>query len=234
MLNANPAVDLDAVARRFAHRWVLRGVSLRVAPGEVLGLTGRNGSGKTTLLRILTTLLRPTRGGGRVFGHDLARDRERIRPLIGYLGHAAGLYDDLTALENLRFSIRMAGVDASPAELDAALDHVRLAEHRDERARGFSAGMRRRLGVARLLLRPPRLLLLDEPYASFDSEGIDMVNAFAAQVAAEGGAAVVATHDVIRGAGVLTRTVHLDEGRLATGAVEATADLLAAPAGAEA
>lgn len=214
MMDAVPAIDLDTVARRFSRRWVLRGVTLRVEQGEVVGLTGRNGSGKTTLLRIVSTLLRPTRGGGTVFGHDLVKAAARIRPHIGYLGHAAGLYDDLTAFENLRFSVRMAGLDLPAATLDETLDRVRLGDFRDERTRGFSAGMRRRLGVARLLVRPPRLLLLDEPYASFDVDGITLVNELAAQVASDGGATLIATHDVARGRSVLTRTVRIVDGRL--------------------
>jgi len=214
MSNASLAIDLDGVARRFARRWVLRGVTLRVQPGEVVGLTGNNGSGKTTLLRIVSTLLRPTRGGGSVFGHDLVNDAAAVRPYIGYLGHAAGLYDDLTAFENLRFSVRMAGLDVGAGVLDEALERVRLDEFRNERTRGFSAGMRRRLGVARLLVRPPRLLLLDEPYASFDVDGITLVNELASSVAEAGGATLIATHDVARGRGVLTRMVRIVEGRL--------------------
>ncbi|MEX2610305.1 MAG: heme ABC exporter ATP-binding protein CcmA [Gemmatimonadota bacterium] len=214
MNNASLAIDLDGVARRFARRWVLRGVTLRVERGEVVGLTGNNGSGKTTLLRIVSTLLRPTRGGGSVFGHDLVKEAAAVRPYIGYLGHAAGLYDDLTAFENLRFSVRMAGLDLGAGVLDEALERVRLDEFRDERTRGFSAGMRRRLGVARLLVRPPRLLLLDEPYASFDVDGITLVNELASSVAEQGGATLIATHDVARGRGVLSRTLRIVEGRL--------------------
>ncbi|MGH7444214.1 MAG: ATP-binding cassette domain-containing protein, partial [Longimicrobiales bacterium] len=96
-----PALALDSIARRFGRRWVLRGVSLRVERGEVLALTGRNGSGKTTLLRVVTTALRPTRGTGRVFGHDLVRSAGAVREHVGILAHSAGLYDDLTAGENL-------------------------------------------------------------------------------------------------------------------------------------
>src|SRR5690606_16945753 len=181
-----PAVALHGLARRFGRRWVLRGIDLRVEPGEVVALTGRNGSGKTTLLRVCATALRPTRGTGEVFGNDLVRDADAIRELIGFLGHHPGLYDDLTAAENLVFACRMAGMPASESAVVAALEQVGLAEERKERVRGFSAGMRRRLALARLLLRPPRLLLLDEPYASFDADGILLVNRFASRIAAEG------------------------------------------------
>lgn len=207
-----PAVALHGLARRFGRRWVLRGIDLRVEPGEVVALTGRNGSGKTTLLRVCATALRPTRGTGEVFGNDLVRDADAIRELIGFLGHHPGLYDDLTAAENLVFACRMAGMPASESAVVAALEQVGLAEERKERVRGFSAGMRRRLALARLLLRPPRLLLLDEPYASFDADGILLVNRFASRIAAEGGAALVATHDLARAHGVIHREVHLSDG----------------------
>jgi heme exporter protein A len=211
-MTATPALDLRGVARRFGKRWVLRGIDLRVEPGEVVALTGRNGSGKTTLLRICATALRPTRGGGAVFGYRLVEEADAIREVTGMLGHHAGLYDDLTAEENLVFAQRMAGRPADRDAIGRALDDVALSAERDERVRGFSAGMRRRLALARLLLRPPALLLMDEPYASFDADGIELVNAFAARVAAGAGAAVVATHDLIRAHGVITREVHLVDG----------------------
>src|SRR5829696_2922150 len=96
----SPAVELDQLARRFGRQWPLRAVSLRVEPGEGVALLGRNGSGKTTLLRILATTLRPTRGTGRLFGHDLRMAPERVRERVGVLAHAPGLYADLTAREN--------------------------------------------------------------------------------------------------------------------------------------
>jgi heme exporter protein A len=207
-----PAVALHGLARRFGRRWVLRGIDLHVAAGEVVALTGRNGSGKTTLLRVCATALRPTRGDGAVFGSDLVQGADAVRELVGYLGHHPGLYDDLTAAENLGFACRMAGVPAPESAVVAALEQVGLAEERRERVRGFSAGMRRRVALARLLLRPPRLLLLDEPYASFDADGILLVNRFAARVAADGGAVLVATHDLLRARDVIQRDVHLSDG----------------------
>jgi heme exporter protein A len=209
-----PALELDGIVRRFGRRWVLRGVSLRVEPGQVVALTGRNGSGKTTLLRVLTTGLRPTRGSGRVFGHELVADAAAVRERVGILAHSAGLYEDLTAGENLEFAQRMGGEKADAARIGAALEQVGLGGERRERVRGFSAGMRRRLALARLLLRPPSLLLLDEPYASFDADGLRLVNGFAAEVAAAGGAVVIATHELARGRGLVDRTVRITDGVL--------------------
>jgi heme ABC exporter ATP-binding subunit CcmA len=209
-----PAVDVTALARRFGRRWILRGIDLRIEQGTAVALVGRNGSGKTTLLRVLCTILRPHRGTARVFGFDVLKDSDRVREHVGLLGHAPGLYDDLTATENVSFALRMMGAAPDARVIRDTLAEVGLAAHAQERARGFSAGMRRRLGLARLLVHPPRLLMLDEPYASFDQDGIDRVNQLIRAVAARGGASLVATHDLARTRGVVERVVRITDGKL--------------------
>ena len=215
----SPAVHLDAVAHRFGRRWALRGVSLRVEAGEVLAVMGHNGSGKSTLLRVVATLLRPTRGAGAVFGHDLVRDARTVRASVGLLGHAPGLYDDLTAVENLTFAARMLGLPDDAGRLLAALEAVGLPREvaAGERARSLSSGMRRRVALARTALQRPRLLLLDEPYNSFDSAGVQLVNDLVRETRDRGGAALLVTHELARAEGVYDRVVELDGGLLGTG-----------------
>ena len=217
------AVRLDRVARRFGRRWALRGVSLDVAPGEVVALVGHNGSGKTTLLRVVSTALRPTLGSGAVFGHDLVQSADAVRSRVGVLGHAPGLYQDLSAQENLRFAMRMLGLGVDAGDIASALAAVGLSAEAGTRVRGFSAGMMRRLGLARLLLHPPALLLLDEPFASFDVDGIERINAFIAERRAAGGAVLVATHDPGKAEHLIDRVIRLEAGRI-VGPVDSRAD----------
>ncbi|MDX1675725.1 MAG: heme ABC exporter ATP-binding protein CcmA [Longimicrobiales bacterium] len=206
-------IVIEGVAKRFGRKWALRGASFEADPGTALALMGHNGSGKTTLLRVVATTLRPTRGGGTVFGWDLLKETDAIRHHVGALYHAPGVYGDLTARENLEFARRMWGGEGE-VSVEEALDRVGLGRVVDERAAGFSSGMTRRLALARLVMRPPRLLLLDEPYASFDADGIELVNEMVRATADAGGITLVATHDPERSAAVVDRVVTLQEGRV--------------------
>ena len=188
----------------------MRGVTLELEPGEIVGIVGHNGSGKSTLLRVVSTALRPSAGEGWVHGQHLVRDAIEVRRHIGFMAHAPGLYEDLTATENLQFAARMFGIAESGIE--AAIDRVGLAQSRNERVRGFSAGMQRRLALARLILGTPSLLLLDEPYNNFDPQGIELVNEVIEDARRGGGSALVVLHDRRQGERVLDRIIELGRG----------------------
>jgi len=193
---------------------VIDGVSFRLAAGQCLALLGPNGAGKTTLLRILATLLRPSAGALQVGGLDALREPDRVRPLLGVVAHGSLVYEDLTARENLRFWEVMRGGDASAARLADALAQVELDAVADERVRTFSAGMKRRLGLARVLLSQARILLLDEPFTGLDRRGRKWVSEFLLAFKAAGGAAVMATHSFGGGLGLADRIGILASGRL--------------------
>ena len=216
------AIEIDAVGRRFGIRWVLRGVSLTLGRGEVVGLLGANGSGKSTLLRVIGTLLKPSAGTVRVNGMDVVRDASGVRAQLGFLSHAPGIYDDLTARENLQFAADMLGV--SGAEIPGILERVGLSHVANDRARGFSAGMQRRLALGRLILRHPSVLLLDEPYANLDIAGVALMNSVMHDIIANGGTALIALHELAPARTILDRTVTLVDGRVAAEA-EAEPDL---------
>ena len=220
-----PAISLRRVSRAFGSVPAVSRVSLEVERGEVVLLRGPNGAGKSTLLRIVATALSPTSGGGRVLGFDLLEGREEIRRRIELIGHRTRLYEDLTALQNVRFAALLHGVDASRAP--AALDAVGLGPVARERVRGFSQGMRQRLALARAHLRSPDLLLLDEPYAGLDRDAGELVDAMVAAARRQGRTALLVTHDTTR-AGLASRVVVMRAGRLHGTAAGAEAPVTAA------
>lgn len=193
---------------------MLRGVDLTVAPGTSVVLKGANGAGKTTLLRLIATLIRPSSGTGSVCGHPLARSGDRIRDHVSYLSARGTLYDDLTAAENLVFAAKLCDVRLDDSRIDELLVGAGLETARDLRVRAFSTGMRRRLSLAGLRLRPVDLALMDEPYSGLDTEGMRMVDGLIGDLLNRGTAVIVATHlagDATRRA---TDTYAIRDGRL--------------------
>lgn len=208
-----PVLEADGVKKRYKGLEVLQGVSLRVNAGEIVVLYGPNGAGKTTLLRVLATLLRAQEGRIRVDGID-ADERDDVRGRMLYAGHGTQLYDDLAPAENLDFFCRLYGVVPDAAALRDALERVGLWRFRDYPAATFSAGMKRRLGIARWMLVKPKLLLLDEPYTSLDAAGVRLVNDFLNRYAGEGGAALLANHAPELTTGLSHRVLRLEGGRI--------------------
>lgn len=210
------AIVADGVTRRFGRRWALRGASIEVQNGEIVGLEGHNGSGKSTLLRILATLLRSTGGRALIQGRDVRADADWVRSQVALMTYHPGLYEDLTARENLDFAAAMLGRDRRDTGVDEALDRVGLAREAGERVRTFSSGMQRRLSLARLIMQRPRVLLLDEPYNSLDRQGVGLVNEVVREaVARDGmGAALIVLHDRQSADGLLHRVEVMRQGRL--------------------
>ena len=191
-----PAVETRDLARLFRRAPALAGVTLRVEAGRVVAVLGPNGAGKTTLLKILATALRPSFGTAEVDGIDVAARPDVVRHRVAYLPHTSGLYDDLTAVENLDFAARLAGLPDPdrPGRVDAAVERVGLADARGHRVSRFSAGMRRRLALGRILLGHPRLVLMDEPYAALDRPAMNLVDELLDEWRAVGATVLVATH----------------------------------------
>ncbi len=215
-------IRVTDLGRVFGARRALDGVTLDVREGEAVALLGANGAGKTTLLRVLATLLRPTRGTASVAGHDVAGAPEAVRREIGVVAHGAWVYEDLTALENVRFWATMWGRPAGADELREALAQVELERVADARVRTFSEGMRRRLALARLALLRPRVLLLDEPFAGLDQRAKKWLEAHLESVKARGGALLLATHSFGRELAVADRIAILAGGRVALDTPRAT------------
>ena len=208
-----PAVVTTDLARLFAGTAALAGVSLRVEAGRCVALLGPNGAGKSTLLRLLATVIRPSYGSAAVDGLDVGRDVDLVRERVGYLSHATGLYDDLTARENLDFAATMLGTpDPRAARVERALADVGLNERAGDRVRDFSAGMRRRLGIGRLLLGQASLVLLDEPTAALDADGMGLVERVLTAWREVGVTVLVASHSTDRLDRFIDARVVLDRG----------------------
>ena len=211
-----PAVATLGLARLFSGTPALVDVSLRLDAGRTLALLGSNGAGKTTLLRLVATAIKPSFGELLIDGIDAARHPELVRRGIAYLSHATGLYDDLTLTENLRFAAAIRGVAQSETRrrVADAIARIGLAAFAAERVRDFSAGMRKRAAMARLLLAEPRLVLLDEPYAALDADGAALVDTLLAAWRAGGVTCVVASHAAERVTGHADAVATLDAGTL--------------------
>jgi heme exporter protein A len=208
------AVIARDVRKTFEFKPVLRGVSLTVPAGATVALLGPNGAGKTTLLRILATLSRPSAGEVTIDGLDLRRDAQDIRRRIGYLGHQPMLYEELTAEENLDFFARMYGVQDRRARVEALIERVGLRLKARDRARDLSRGQTQRLALARALLHEPSLLLLDEPDAGLDKQGIALLEEILRERADVGKSAILTTHDLDWGLRVANHAVALVAGRV--------------------
>ncbi len=210
----SPAVELKDLSKRFGWNRVLRGIDLRVERGTTLALVGPNGAGKTTLLKCLVTLLHPSGGSGTVCGFDLIEQTDEIRERVGLLTVRGYIYDDLSAEENLRFTARMCGLDLRDEDYASALTRVGLERVADQRVRTFSTGMRKRVVLAQLRLRPLELALLDEPYAGLDRQGMSLVDEFVREFRAAGTTVIIASHQAGEATRSAEQTLVLREGRL--------------------
>lgn len=174
--DGTPMIELRKLTKAFGSKYALRGVDLRVMPGESLVVFGPNGAGKTTLIRILSSLSRPTSGTVHIGGLNLATHADGIRRYLGVVSHAPLLYDSLTAEENLRFFAGLYAMADPEPRIDALLEQVGLANRRGDLVRTFSRGMVQRLAIARALLHDPAVLLLDEPDTGLDPQAAEMLH----------------------------------------------------------
>jgi len=207
-----PAIDAKNLARRYGRRWALVDVSFQVPAGSVLMVAGRNGSGKSTLFRTLSTAIRPDLGSASLLGFDLVRDRYDVRKAVALLSHQTYLYESLTARENLAVTADHLG--RSRAGILELLDRVALRQRADDAVATFSAGMRKRLSFARVLMQEPKIALLDEPYGQLDPEGFALVDQVVRELKARGTTVLMATHQVERGTGLADAALFLEAGRV--------------------
>jgi heme ABC exporter ATP-binding subunit CcmA len=189
-----PAIELNSLYRRYGRQQVLININLVVDSGRIVSLVGGNGAGKTTLLRVLTTRLRPSHGTGLIFGADLVSEAHIVRRRVMYLSAAGGNSPTLTARENLTFSAKVYGTPVQDA--DRILEIIGLTKAADRTVRTFSSGMKKRLGIGRLLLTQADLWLLDEPYSGLDQDGVELVNNLLSDAQEHGRTVIMASHNI--------------------------------------
>lgn len=197
-------VSLQGVVALLGRFPALAGADLEVGESEIVLVQGPNGAGKSTLLRVCAGLLRIESGRAEVLGHDLVTDRAAVRRSVGLLGHDTALYDDLTVEENLRFWARASRIDDEA--VPAALDRLGVADRlRDVAVRNLSAGQRRRTALAAVVVRRPRLWLLDEPHSGLDQGGRDLIDQVILDAALAGATVMLASHELDRTLDLATR-----------------------------
>jgi ABC-2 type transport system ATP-binding protein len=192
-------------------------VSLEIRRGEVFGLLGPNGAGKTTLIRILVGLLTPTEGRAEVLEKDVTEDIDYIRERVALLPQEAGIYERLTARENLVFYGGLYGIpeDVLNERADNLLDIVGLREKEDYQVKGFSGGMKRKVLVARSLIIEPQIIFMDEPTTGVDTIGARVVRNLLKKLSAERDQTIIlTTHDLNEVAELCHRVGILDQGKL--------------------
>src|SRR6266571_6289420 len=208
------ALESEDIRKTFGHFTALAGVTLGVKRGEFLALFGRNGAGKTTFLKIAATLVRQSQGKLRVEGIDTREEPEKARRHIGFLSHNTYLYRDLTPVENLRFFAQLYGVPNAEERIQSLLDRVGLRRRVSDPVRAFSRGLHQRVGIARVMLHDPSLILLDEPYTGLDANAVEILNQILDEAAAAGRTIILTTHDIEQGLRAATRAAIIDRGKI--------------------
>ncbi len=211
------AVECHGLSRRFGNRLAVSDLDFTVPAGSVFGFLGPNGAGKTTTVRMMVGMLRPSAGEIRVLGVDPISEGEAVRSRCGVMLDNVGLYDRLSAIQNLEFAGRIAHMDSSDRRdrVETALRRVDLWDRRDDHVSGFSKGMRQKLGLARALMTDPDLLILDEPTAGLDPASIVMVRELLVSLAQESGRTIfLCTHLLAEAQRMCDKVAIIQSGRL--------------------
>ena len=215
-------IELNGLGKRFGTRTAVEGLTFSVLPGEVFGLLGPNGAGKTTTVRMLAGLLSPSEGDARVEGISIRDRNGTLRQQVGLLTEQPGLYDRLSARDNLRFFIKLHELDEKAAwkRAEPYLARFGLKGREGDATGSFSKGMRQKLAIVRTLLHQPRVLFLDEPTSGLDPESARTVRDVVAELASEGRTVVLCSHNLHEVERLCTRVAVVKQRLLAVARVE--------------
>ena len=174
MTKLEPIIKISGLTKVYSEKRAVDNLYLTVGKGEVFGLLGPNGAGKTTTVLMLLGLTEPTEGFAWIDGHDCIREPIAVKRIVGYLPDNVGFYNDLTGRENLRFTGRLNGLSGDFLEqrIEELLERVGMTEAADKKAGTYSRGMKQRLGIADVLMKDPKVIIMDEPTLGIDPQGM--------------------------------------------------------------
>jgi ABC-2 type transport system ATP-binding protein len=204
-------IEIRGLAKNYGATRALQPFDLDIGASETFGLVGPNGAGKTTLIRILATLLKPSAGTASICGIPLERGARRIRPLIGYLPDHFGLYEDMRVAEYLQFFASSYGIRGQRrrAVVQGVLDLTDLTSKSNDLIRTLSRGMQQRLGLARVLVHDPKVLLLDEPASGLDPRARIEIRELLKELRRMGKTILISSHILADLADVCTKMVNM-------------------------
>ena len=228
--NGTPAVQTYGLTRVYGSTIALNSIDLTVNRGDLFGFIGSNGAGKTTTLRILATFLAPSAGRADVLGHDVVKDADAVRHVIGYMPDFFGVYKDMEVTEYLDFFGACYKIPSSKREktVNDVLELVGLSEKRGALIGALSRGMQQRLGLARVLIHDPQLLLLDEPASGLDPRARIEVMAILQELQRLGKTIIISSHILSELQTLCNRVAIIEKGKLIyTGPVQGVRDQMA-------
>jgi len=189
-------IKTEELTKEFGKIKAVHGLNLDIHEGEIFGFLGPNGAGKTTTIRMLASLIAPTHGSATVNGYRIGLEDKQIRSTVGVLTETPGMYDNLSAEQNLRIFAELYGVKDVSGQVEKYLKMLDLWERRFDSAGTFSKGMKQKLAIARALVHEPRILFLDEPTAGLDPEAAHKLRDFIAELRTQGRTIFLCTHNL--------------------------------------
>jgi ABC-2 type transport system ATP-binding protein len=210
-------IEAHGLIKRYGRISAVDGISFTVGRGEIFGLLGPNGAGKTTTILMMLGLTEVTGGSIRVLGEDPARNPLEVKRRVGYLPDTVGFYDHMTALDNLRYTAALIGIESSRSEerIASALDRVGLADVGRRRVGAFSRGMKQRLGLAEILMKDAAIAILDEPTSGLDPQATAELLEMIRSLKRDGVAVLISSHLLERVQSVCDRVALFSAGRIA-------------------
>lgn len=209
-------VKMDGLIKKYDNKPVVDNLTLEIREGEIFGLLGPNGAGKSTTMNMICSLLKPTAGNIELFGMDIKKDINKIKPLIGYIPQDLAIYGNLKAWENVELFTSLYHIKGNELKkaIDEALDFVELTDRRNSYAKTFSGGMKRRLNIACALGHKPKLLIFDEPTVGIDPQSRNFILEKIKEANNDGTTVIYTSHYMEEIEAICTRIAIMDNGKI--------------------